>query len=169
MSGTNSTNGMNDMTPQHDFALHHNAFGKLVMTLADGTQYEGVVPVRAFPISGRDQGIALVSTDGKELAWIERLTDLHGTVRTLVEDELENREFMPEIRQLHRVSSFATPSRWSVTTDRGETEFTLKGEEDIRRLTASMLLIADSHGVQFLVRDLRALDKSSRRLLDRFL
>jgi hypothetical protein len=32
-----------------------------------------------------------------------------------------------------------------------------------------MLLIADSQGLQFMVRDLRALDRPSRRLLERFL
>jgi hypothetical protein len=86
-----------------------------------------------------------------------------------VEDELARREFVPEIRRLHRVSSFATPSTWEVETDRGETSFVLRGEEDIRRLGVSALLIADSHGIQFLIRDLSALDRHSRKLLDRFL
>jgi uncharacterized ferredoxin-like protein len=45
----------------------------------------------------------------------------------------------------------------------------LKGEEDIRRIAHATLLIADSHGVQFLIRDTDALDKASRKLLDRFL
>jgi hypothetical protein len=45
----------------------------------------------------------------------------------------------------------------------------LKGEEDIRRVAQSTLLIADSHGIQFLIRDLTALDNASRKLLDRFL
>jgi hypothetical protein len=45
----------------------------------------------------------------------------------------------------------------------------LKGEEDIRRLSASRLLIADTHGIQFLVRDMSQLDRHSRKLLDRFL
>jgi hypothetical protein len=45
----------------------------------------------------------------------------------------------------------------------------LRGEEFIRRLGAHSLLIADSHGIQFLVRDIAALDRGSRRLLDRFL
>ncbi|MBS0330036.1 MAG: DUF1854 domain-containing protein, partial [Proteobacteria bacterium] len=64
---------------------------------------------------------------------------------------------------------FATPSTWTVETDRGETRFILKGEEDIRRLGAAALLISDSHGVQYLIRDLSRLDKTSRRLLDRFM
>jgi hypothetical protein len=84
-------------------------------------------------------------------------------------EELASREFMPEISRLNHVSSFATPSAWSVETDRGPTTFVLKGEEDIRRLSASTLLIADSHGVHFLIRDLHRLDASSRKLLDRFL
>jgi hypothetical protein len=67
------------------------------------------------------------------------------------------------------VSSLATPSTWEVETDRGDTVFVLKGEEDIRRLGRSGLLIADRHGIQFLVRDVNVLDHASRRLLDRFL
>jgi hypothetical protein len=56
-----------------------------------------------------------------------------------------------------------------VETDRGPTTFILKGEDDIRRLAASTLLIADSNGIHFLIRDLNTLDQSSRKLLDRFL
>jgi Domain of unknown function (DUF1854) len=76
---------------------------------------------------------------------------------------------MPEIRRLKNVSSFATPSTWTVETDRGETSFVLKGEEDIRRLAPGVLLVADSHGVQFLIRGLSSMDRHSRKLLDRFL
>ena len=45
----------------------------------------------------------------------------------------------------------------------------LKGEEDIRRLSRTRLLIADTHGIQFLIRDIGTLDRHSRKLLDRFL
>ena len=90
-------------------------------------------------------------------------------MRALVESELSGREFIPEIRRLISVSSFATPSTWQVETDRGTTTFVLKGEEDIRRLDSPALLIADSHGIHFLIRDRYALDAPSRRFLDRFL
>ncbi|MFN3750804.1 MAG: DUF1854 domain-containing protein [Thiobacillus sp.] len=152
-----------------DFKLHRNAFGRLVLTTANGAAHEGVVPVRAFPIAAPEEGISLMSADGHELAWIDRLADLPSAMRGLVVDELASREFMPEIRRLRQVSSFATPSTWEVETDRGETSFVLRGEEDIRRLGPSSLLIADAHGVQFLIRDLAALDRHSRKLLDRFL
>lgn len=149
--------------------LTRDAHGQLQLTAADGSVHGGVVPVRAFPIAAPDDGIALVGTDGHELAWIERLGDLPDATRRLVEEELASREFVPEIRRLRHVSTFAIPSTWDVETDRGDTRFVLKGEEDIRRLGASTLLIGDSHGVQYLIRDLQSLDKTSRRLLDRFM
>lgn len=151
------------------FKLARNAFGRMVLTTATGQVHEEVVPVRAFPIAAPEEGIALVSVDGHELAWVERLADLPPDQRALVEEELASREFVPEIRRLRHVSSFATPSTWEVETDRGDTRLVLKGEEDIRRLGTSTLLIADSHGIQFLIRDLNALDRHSRKLLDRFL
>jgi hypothetical protein len=137
--------------------------------LADGTVHDGVLPVRAFPISAPSAGLSLVSGDGRELAWIDALDQLPDDIRALVDAELTRREFMPEIREIRQVSSFATPSTWQVSTDRGEAQFVLKGEEDIRRVHATALLIADSHGVQYLIRDFYSLDAHSRRLLDRFL
>jgi len=152
-----------------DIKLHRNAFGRLVFTATDGQNYEGVIPVHAFPISAPAEGVAVVSADGQELAWIDRLSDLSGKTRSLVEEELASREFIPEIKKLRQVSTFATPSIWEVETDRGHTSFILKGEDDIRRLNHSSLLIADSHGIHFLIRDIQQLDKQSRKLLDRFL
>ena len=51
----------------------------------------------------------------------------------------------------------------------GKAALILKGEEDIRRLSQTRLLIADTHGIHFLVRDIGMLDRHSRKLLDRFL
>ena len=149
--------------------LHRNAFGRLVLTAADGTRHDGVVPVRAFPLAAPDEGLSLVSADGRELAWLDRLDALPAPQRALVEAELAQREFTPEIRRLISVSTFSTPSTWQVETDRGPTSFVLKGEEDIRRIDRQMLLIADSQGLQFMVRDLPAMDRQSKRLLERFL
>lgn len=152
-----------------NFSLVRNPFGRLVFTAADGEVHEAVVPVRAFPIGAPADGIALVSSEGHELVWIDRLENLPAEIATLIREELESREFVPVIRRIRSVSSYACPSTWDVDTDRGETQLVLKGEEDIRRLGRDKLLIADAHGIQFLVRDLTALDRASRKILDRFL
>ena len=153
----------------HNFTLRRNSLGRLVFVDAEGVAHEGAIPVRAFPIGAPDEGIALVSAEGHELAWIDQWSDTSVELRAIIEEELAAREFMPQISRIVGVSSFATPSIWEVETNRGNTSFTLKGEEDIRRLPNSALLIADSHGIQFLIRDIKALDKHGRKILDRFL
>ncbi|WP_036169095.1 DUF1854 domain-containing protein [Massilia sp. 9096] len=154
---------------QPEFRLRRDAFGKLVLTNADGEEFVGVAPVRSFPVQAPMRGISLVRDGGKEVAWIEDLEAMPAEIRSLVTEELDGREFMPEVLQIKSVSSFATPTTWTVATDRGDTEFVLKAEEDIRRLGAFSLLVTDSHGIQFLIRDMFAIDKGSRKILDRFL
>ena len=152
-----------------ELQLSRDSFGKLVLTSANGQRHVGVAPVRAFPIQAPDEGISLMTGDGKEVAWIPSLAALPAATRALLEDELQGREFMPEIRAIRSVSSYATPSTWQVSTDRGDTSFVLRGEEDIRRISADTLLISDSHGIHFLLRELHGLDRQSRKILDRFL
>ena len=151
------------------FQLERDAFGRLVLTDVEGVRHVGVVPVRAFPLTAPDDGISLVGTDGRELVWVDRIADLPAPLRTLLDEDLVARDFAPTLLKLHRVSSFGVPSTWQVTTDRGETSFVLKAEEDIRRLEGGALLIASAHGVQFRIPDVRALDRASRKLLERFL
>ena len=157
------------MINKPDYQLQRDAFGRLQLIDREGVTHDGVVPVRAFPITSPDQGMALVDPHGHELAWINSLGELPEELRTLVESELASREFMPVISRIVSVSSFATPSTWKVVTNHGDTELVLKGEEDIRRLASPGLLIADTNGIHYLIRDRYALDAQSRKILDRFL
>ena len=151
------------------FQLKRQASGRLQFISAHGEVHHGVTPVRAFPLAAPDKGISLVSSEGKELVWIEELADLPTAVRLLLHEELALRDFVPEIKRLFGVSSFGTPSVWTIDTDRGPTTFVLKGEEDIRRLQGNALLIAAGDGVQYSIANMMALDKASRQLLERFL
>lgn len=152
-----------------DFLLARNQAGRLLLTLKDGRVYEGVVPVRAFPLQAPEQCVAFMSLEGKEVAWVDDLSALPQDTRDLIQQEIASREMMPVIERIVSVSTLSTPSTWEVVTDRGATQLILKGEEDIRRLTGSTLIITDSHGLRFMLPDMQALDKNSRRILDRFL
>jgi len=156
-------------TTAQPFALERNAFGQLVLTRPDGQVTTGVLPVRAFPIQSPEVGISLLHTDGHEVAWIDQLGQLPEPTQSLIREELQGREFMPTILGIHSVTSFSTPCTWRVLTDRGDTRFVLRGDEDIRRVGPSILLVTDSHGIQFLIRDPLTLSKESRKILDRFL
>jgi len=152
-----------------DFLLSRNQAGRLLLTLEDGRVYEGVVPVRAFPLQAPEQFVAVMSVEGKEVAWVDELSTCPQDMRDLITQEIASREMMPTIERIVSVSTLSTPSTWEVITDRGATKLILKGEEDIRRLTGATLIITDSHGLRFILPDMQALDKNSRRILDRFL
>ena len=148
--------------------LERDALGRLVLTDADGIEHIGVYPVRAFPITQPEVGISIMDQSGKELCWFDEVKTIPEGELALIKEELAAREFMPVIKKITKVSTFATPSLWDIETDRGPTRIRLKGEEDIRRIAGNTLLIADSNGLQFLIPDSTKLDKISKKLLDRF-
>lgn len=152
-----------------NFQFDCDAAGHWFYVSDQGVRHEQVIAVRAFPVAAPDEGVALVDAEGHELLWIAALNDLSAVLRAHVVRALTQREFMPRILKLRSVSSLAAPCTWDIETDRGNTSLELKGEEDIRRLSATVLLVTDSHGVQFLIRDLAQMDRHSRKLLDRFL
>lgn len=152
-----------------DFKLTRNKAGQLQFTDRNGNIFEGVSPVRAFPVSAPDQGLSIINKEGHELAWIDNLSEMPAQIKELIETELAQREFMPVIQRIQQVSSFATPSTWDVVTDKGNTQLILKAEDQIWRLKNNRILITDKNGVNFTINNTEQLDKHSRRLLDRFL
>jgi hypothetical protein len=157
---------MSDYQKPH--TLERDALGRLVLIDAGGVRHVGVYPVRAFPITAPGAGISIMDQSGKELCWFDGSTAIPEGELILITEALSAREFMPVIEKITKVSTFATPSIWDLETDRGPTRIRLKGEEDIRRIAGNTLLIADSNGLQFLIKDSTQLDKVSKKLLDRF-
>jgi hypothetical protein len=150
--------------------LHRDGRGRLIYTDAAGRQHVGVEPVRAFPISAPGHGIALCDgSTGRELLWIERLDDLPPGPRAVLEAELAQREFVPVLHRVVRISAPAEPSEWEVETDRGPTRFVLNSEDDVHSLDGQRALVKDAQGLRYLIPDLRKLDATSRRLLERYL
>jgi hypothetical protein len=151
------------------FTLQRDAHGRWTCRIGSET-HQGVQVVRAFPLSAPEEDIAIVGSDGHELAFMARIDALGEANQQAVREALAEREFVPVIGRIRAVSTFATPSTWQVETDRGATELVLKVEEDIRRLPgARRLLVTSGSGVVFEIRDRNALDRASQRLLERFL
>ncbi len=156
------------MNQQATHQLKRDSLGRLVFIDADGRSHIGIYPVRAFPITAPGAGVGMMDQAGKEVHWYPDVAAISKSELQLIEEELAAREFMPVIEKITKVSTFATPSIWDLETDRGPTRIRLKGEEDIRRIAGNTLLIADSNGLQFLIKDSTQLDKVSKKLLDRF-
>lgn len=161
---------MNTTTSMADFELMCDAQGRWVCRVAGAEPQVGVQVVRSFPLSAPDEAVSIVGPDGHELVFVARLDALDDARRAPVAQALAEREFSPVIQRIRSVSTFGTPSTWQVDTDRGPTELVLKVEEDIRRLPGQRrLLITSAHGVVFDIPDRNALDRTSRRFLERFL
>ena len=149
--------------------LSADARGRLVLSDAAGQRHEDVVPVRAFPITDPTRWLAICDSKGAELAFCEDMRRLPEHVREVAEAELARRAFIPVIQSIARISTTVEPTEWEVTTDRGPTSFTLESEEHVRRLGRHQATITDSHGMRYLIPDIRALSATSRRWLDRYL
>ena len=93
-----------------DFLLSRNSAGRLVLTMPDGQLFDGVTPVRAFPVTEPEGSIAIMSAEGKEIVWVDKPADLPEDVRGLVQEEVSSRELMPEIHRINSVSTVSTPS-----------------------------------------------------------
>jgi hypothetical protein len=149
--------------------LSRDTWGQLVFTDAQGRRHDNVVPIRAFPITDAKHYLSICDNHGAELAFCEDLSQLPEHVRELIEDDLARRDFIPEIQRIIRISTGISPTEWTVETDRGPTTFLVESEENVRRLGRQQATITDTHGMRYLIRDLRSLDAPSRRLLERFL
>jgi len=153
----------------HSFDLQHDSQGRLVLVDTQGIRHVGVEPVRGFPISDPDHWISICDLEGKELTSIEDLHAIAPALREVLETDLARREFVPLIRRIVGVPADTEPTEWEVETDRGNTRFLLNTNDDVRRLGPNRALVVDAHGIRYLIEDMRQLDVSSRRVLERYL
>jgi ABC-type glutathione transport system ATPase component len=127
-----------------------------------------VTPRRAFPLTRADGFVCLVDARGRELACIERLSELDAASAQALDRALSRSEFLPRIERIERVIQDSTRSEWHVITDRGERRFVIEQEDHIRRLEDGRHLVTDADGMRYLVPAPETMDVKSRRWLARF-
>jgi hypothetical protein len=152
------------------FTLERDVWGQLVLTCADGRRVEGVEVARAFPISAPETFISICDAEGHEVMCIEKPDELPAGVREVIDRELARREFVPIVVRIVEVFAQTDPSEWLIVTDRGPTTFLMDDSDvDVRQLGADRVLLVDTHGIHYVIPDVRRLDGVSRRILDRYL
>lgn len=151
------------------FNLEEDAWGRLVFIEADGSRHEGVVPIRCFPISDPSQWVSVCTSAGKELVCIDDLARLSPQVRQVLTAALARREFVPVIKRIVWASGDTEPCEWDVETDRGKTRFVLDSEDDVRRTGPHSGMVIDSHGIRYLIPDIRQFDAKSLQIIQAYL
>ncbi len=152
-----------------DWRIVEDQAGVLALYKGDTLVGRPVMPVLAFPFSAPSESISIVDEHSKELAWLNRLDELEPASKAVVEQFLALREYRPVIHRITSVSTYSTPSVWSLETDKGPCRFELPSDESIRRLEGGRLVLTHANGMQFMVEDLMKLDTRSRQILARFM
>lgn len=146
--------------------IERHDHGRLDLVDARGIRHHDVDVLRAFPVTAPAGPVAIIAADGGELAWIESLAHQPAELRTLLERELAQREFLPVIERIEAVSD-SEPSEWTVITDRGRHRFRVAHADDVARQTDGGVFITDTFGMRYRVPREAELDATSRRLLDK--
>jgi hypothetical protein len=143
-----------------------DSLGRLCAVDATGARFEGIVPLRLFPLSDPEHWIALVDSEQRELCVVADIAALAADTAECLRQELTRREFVPVLIRINWVSGNTEPCEFKVDTDRGQAEFILQSEDDIRRLGKHSVLVLDAHGIRYLIPDDRKLDAYSKRVID---
>jgi len=161
-------------TPQTDvpsprFNLYRDAQRRLVLVDSQGREHVGVEPVRCFPVSHPGQWISICDAEGHELTCVPQVGTLPSEVRRLLEEELAGHEFVPIVTRIAEVVEDSDGWRWEIETDRGPIRIQTSDETAVRRLDERRAMILDMGGIRYLIPDIAALDRSSRRRLEQYL
>ena len=151
-----------------EWRLERRPHGRLDFIDAQGRVHADVDVLRAFPITVPAGPVAIVGENDAELAWIDALAAVEPRLRTLLEEELARREFLPLIERIEAISD-SEPAEWSVETDRGPRRFTVAHADDILRLPDTAAVITDTDGVRYTIPSVARLDSRSRRLFEKAL
>ena len=154
---------------RNNFTLERDAWQRLVLVDTNGARYEGVEPVRAFPVSDPQRAISIVDSDGREVIFIQTLDDVPEAARVELEKELAEREFLPIIVRILNKPADTEPSDWQVETDRGVTTFQLESAEHVHRMAGNAFSIVDAQGIRYRIPNAVKLDHHSRHVMARFL
>lgn len=143
-------------------------FDRLVLSRPAHPDLVGVTAVRCFPYSAPDEEVSLQGPDGHELATLPNLRQLSPDGQATLKAYLNTQEFLPVIRRIVKTSAASPPCQWTAETDHGLTNILVESEDDVRKLGAGRLVIADTHGVRYLAEITSTLDRQTAAILARF-
>ena len=121
---------------------------------------------RMFPITGLTKYIALMDSEGNEIAVIRDINDLMPESREVVENCLREYYMIPRITKFIKMSEKFKIWMWTAETDKGICTFEIRNHlTAITPLYDGRVLIKDANDNRYEIPDVNELDKNSRNMI----
>lgn len=125
---------------------------------------------RMFPFETPDEYISVLDSDGKEYGMIRRLSDFDGEQAEIIKKELSRKYLCPEITRICSVKEKLGTSYWLVETETGKMRFSMQDTyKNIIRISETRVILNDSDGNRYSIKDVSALDRKSYRKIELYL
>lgn len=147
----------------------------LRFTAPDGTveTFERVEIIRSFPITNPDDYLAVRNASAGRREEIGLISSIHlfdADTVALLNAELDRRYFIPEIIKLYSMKEKYGYHYTEALTSAGRIKFVMNNpSNNIRTLEDGRILITDTDGNCFCLRDPKKLDKASYRIIEIYL
>ena len=127
-------------------------------------------PRRLFPFTNTENYITLLDEKENEVAMIKSLDDLDPESKKAIKDCFFEYYMIPEIKEILHVDDKFGTLKWSVLTDRGNVEFSIRNRHsDIKLIGKKRLIVRDSNDNRYHVNDISLLDKKSLKRIYSYL
>ncbi len=134
----------------------------------DGITYYGLKATLLFPMTDRRSYIQLKDANDNEIGILRSFEGLDERSRGILESEIEKAYFIPAITKINSITDRFGVDIWDVETEKGPRSFEVAGKKrSIRYVTNDHIIIRDIDGNRYEIKSLNALDKASRKLIDR--
>ena len=132
--------------------------------------YDRIFLHRAFPFDYPYAYISVLDSDSKEIGIIRDIDSLGEEAAALLRAELDRKYYTPVIKQILSMKDKFGYSYWTVVTDEGEIEFTMRDTfSNLLKVGGTRVFVNDIDGNRYEIPDLEALDRKSFKKIELFL
>jgi hypothetical protein len=122
---------------------------------------------RCFPLTIADEYVSVCDGEGTEVGIIRQLQKLDERSRVIAANELDSFYFTPSIQSIKSLKQEASMWKWTVTTQRGDATFYLRGVRDsVHEVAPNRWQIYSVDGQRYEIRELNELDNRSQSLFE---
>lgn len=126
-----------------------------------------IEPHRLFPRSGGNKYVALLNSEGEQIAIIRDTANLLPESRKVIESALEEYYMIPRITKFIEMTQKFKIWMWTAETDHGVIKFEIRNHmASVKPLYDGRVLITDANDNRYEIPDYRKLDKRSRKMLE---